>query len=226
MNKGIVLGIIFLVIGMSFTGSSYSRSIGKSQMHSFDGNILYVGGNGTGNYTRIQDAIENASDGDTVFVYDDSSPYYERFLIDKSINLIGEDKNTTVIDGEWGGTVIRINADFVTISGFKIIRSRGKNNYGIVNSGRNTIITGNIFSNSSYHIYLNSNNTLIEGNYIYGGTVGIRGYGYFNTTYGLYNNTIANNTIISCSTGIYLMGNIRTKIVGNIINSKIFPKLS
>jgi hypothetical protein len=31
-------------------------------------NTLYVGGNGQGNYTRIQDAINNASYGDTVFV--------------------------------------------------------------------------------------------------------------------------------------------------------------
>ena len=48
------------------------------------GNTLYVGGSGPGNYTRIQDAIDNASDGDTVFVYDDSSPYFE-IISDKII---------------------------------------------------------------------------------------------------------------------------------------------
>ena len=36
------------------------------------GNTLYVGGTGEGNYTKIQDAIDNASDGDTVYVFDDS----------------------------------------------------------------------------------------------------------------------------------------------------------
>ena len=35
----------------------------------FDGNILYVGGLGPNNYTKIQDAIDDAYDGDTVFVY-------------------------------------------------------------------------------------------------------------------------------------------------------------
>ena len=29
----------------------------------------YVGGSGGGNYSSIQDAIDDASDGDTVFVY-------------------------------------------------------------------------------------------------------------------------------------------------------------
>ena len=32
-------------------------------------NTLYVGGSGEGNYTKIQDAIDDASDGDIVFVY-------------------------------------------------------------------------------------------------------------------------------------------------------------
>ena len=36
----------------------------------FDGNILFVGGSGAGNYTNIQDAINDSVDGDTIFVYD------------------------------------------------------------------------------------------------------------------------------------------------------------
>ena len=45
------------------------------------GTILYVGGDGPGNYTKIQDAIENATSGDTIFVYDDSTPYFETLMI-------------------------------------------------------------------------------------------------------------------------------------------------
>ena len=65
------------------------------------GKTLYVGGSGPGNYSKIQDAINNASDNDTVFVYDDSSPYYENIVMDKPINLIGENMNSTVIDNEY-----------------------------------------------------------------------------------------------------------------------------
>ena len=47
------------------------------------GNILYVGGNGPNNYTKIQDAIDDASNGDTIFVY--NGTYYENVIINKII---------------------------------------------------------------------------------------------------------------------------------------------
>lgn len=59
--------------------------IGKNTTYDFvltPGNKLYVGGTAN-NYTRIQDAINAANDGDTIFVYDDSSPYYENLIINK-----------------------------------------------------------------------------------------------------------------------------------------------
>jgi len=85
-----------------------------------DGNTLYVGGDGPGNYSRIQDAVDDASDGDTVFVYDDSSPYYENVLVDKSIDLIGENRDTTVIDGGGEDDVVYVSAEGVTITGFTV----------------------------------------------------------------------------------------------------------
>jgi hypothetical protein len=45
------------------------------------GGWLYVGGSGPGNYTTIQQAINDASNGDTVYVYDDSSPYKEQVSV-------------------------------------------------------------------------------------------------------------------------------------------------
>ncbi|UCD13584.1 MAG: hypothetical protein JSW60_08515, partial [Thermoplasmatales archaeon] len=97
VKKGLAIGIILLFLSVSVIPST-GTTVEKSSI-SFDGNTLYVGGDGPGNYTKIQDAIDDASDGDTVFVYDDSSPYQqESYLnIEKSINLIGEDRDTTVI---------------------------------------------------------------------------------------------------------------------------------
>ncbi len=122
LNKALVIGIIFLFIGLSITTSVAVNTIKQSFMPTSNGNILYVGGTGPGNYTKIKDAINDADDGYTVFVYDDSSPYYENINIYKSINLIGENKNTTIIDGQnitWVDTV-RIIAPYVNISGFTI----------------------------------------------------------------------------------------------------------
>ena len=61
------------------------------------GNILYVGGSGPGNYSTIQSAIDNASDEDTIFIY--NGIYYENILINKKISLIGENNYSTIIDG-------------------------------------------------------------------------------------------------------------------------------
>jgi len=84
---------------------------------------LYVGGSGANNYTSIQEAIDDAMPGDTIFVYDDSSPYYENLTIDKSIKLIGENRKTTIVDGEGAKNVIRIIANNVSISNFSIRNS-------------------------------------------------------------------------------------------------------
>ena len=160
VRKGLVLGIIVLFVGASvvpsITGTIVEKQISKENNSSFmgfnpRGNILYVGGSGPGNYTTIQGAIDNASDGDTVFVYAYSSPYYENVVIDKSINLIGEDRNTTVIDGGGYGIVVNIPADGATVSGFTI----RKGSVGIFIWSNSNTITGNtITSNKADGIYL------------------------------------------------------------------------
>ena len=60
-----------------------------------NGNALFVGGTGIGNYTTIQDAIDNASNDDTVYVH--NGIYSEEIIIDKPINLVGSDKNFSII---------------------------------------------------------------------------------------------------------------------------------
>ncbi|PNX51882.1 MAG: hypothetical protein BV456_01445 [Thermoplasmata archaeon M8B2D] len=77
-------------------------------------NTLYVGGNGPGNYTRIQDAIDDASNGDTLYVF--SGNYFEDLTINKSIQLIGEDKDNVII---YGSIRVKSISD-VTIKSFKI----------------------------------------------------------------------------------------------------------
>ena len=105
----------------------YDKNLLKSSIIN-SGNIFYVGGSGPNNYTSIQDAIDAASDGDTVFVYDDSSPYYENVIVDKSINVIGEDKDSTVINGsklDSSLNTVNITADNVYIHGFSINDNSG-----------------------------------------------------------------------------------------------------
>ena len=128
----------------------------ETETQNFAHNILYVGGAGSNNYTHIQDAIDNASNGDTIFVYDDSSPYYENIIMDKSISLIGEDKNTTIIDGNRNGDVVKIAADGVILSGFTIQNS-GENefDFGIeIQSDCNKILENIIKNNGGLQYWL------------------------------------------------------------------------
>jgi len=95
-----VLVCILMIISMILPVSGIIVSEKTSQLLTTSGNILSVGGSGPGNYSTIQGAINAANDGDTVFVYDDSSPYNENIIITKPIVLLGENKLTTVIHGD------------------------------------------------------------------------------------------------------------------------------
>ena len=108
-----------LLISIVFTASG-TLTDEKTYREISIGSILYVGGGGPGNYTTIQEAIDDSTNSDTVFVYDDSSPYFENIVIDKSIELIGENKETTIIDGYNTGPVIWVLNNNVSISRFII----------------------------------------------------------------------------------------------------------
>jgi parallel beta-helix repeat protein len=145
MNRKILaVGIILLFIGIGIIPTSALDT--EKSLPTSRGHWLYVGGSGPGNYTKIQDAIDNASNGDTVFVYDDSSPYYETIKINKSLNLIGENRDTTIIDGHTKDCNIEIEAENVTISDFTIQNSSRS---GIlVRRVSHITITNNIIQNN------------------------------------------------------------------------------
>jgi len=119
LRKIMVLTVVILLLGTGIV-SGFNVNPDDEPKPLNLGNILYVGGTGEGNYTKIQDAIDNTSDGDTVFVYDDSSPYYENLVVNKSINLFGENQNTTILKANEGGTGINITTDNVSISNFYV----------------------------------------------------------------------------------------------------------
>ena len=188
----LILGIIFLLVGVSINPSASITTKKKSIKISNEGNTLFVGGSGPNNYTRIQDAIDNASDGDTVFVYNGTYPH--NVYIDKSIRLIGEDKNNTIIEGGWL-TYVRINADDVIVTGFTV------RDCGFYYSG------GIDIDDKSSNVTIIGNN--LSDNVI----IGVSNLGN--------NNYILNNTIKGNNEGIKLAGSNNT-ISGNIIDSNNF----
>jgi nitrous oxidase accessory protein len=128
MRKGLAVGIILLFVGTCIIPAIAQDT--EKPLPTSRGNWLYVGGSGPGNYSKIQDAINTSIDGDTIYVYNDSSPYYEHLTITTSIHLIGEDRKTTVIDGNGTGYVVVVDADNTTIQSLTI-QGSGSSHVGI-----------------------------------------------------------------------------------------------
>ena len=222
-NRILTLGILFLLVFSTIIPISFGYNVKISdnleQSSTLGrGKTLYVGGSGPDNYTRIKDAIRDAVDGDTVFVYDDSAPYYETAItISKSINLIGENRETTIIDGKKENWGIDVGADGVTISGFTILKGAGGfnpfNNGGImITSSDNNIISGNIILDSAYGIviYGSANYNTISDNIIES-----------NGDWGLYvqksnNNVISMNTFSDNDCGLALENSKNNEVSDNI----------
>ena len=141
MKKLITVGVILLFLGSSTSALAYSDE--KSLIPSSSGNTLYVGGSGPGNYTKIQDAINVSSDGDTVFVYNYSSPYFEHLVIAKEINLVGQNTLTTIINGCENYSVILVKASNVTITNFTLQNGEFcvTNPWYPTQGGRNNVFT-------------------------------------------------------------------------------------
>ena len=119
MKKMVLIGLIgFLLLSSFSIGAAFNKKIDLI-INNSNGNILYVGGSGPGNYSTVQDAIDTAIDGDIVYVF--CGTYNENIELNKRLNLIGEDKNTTIIDGEQKGCAINLSSENSIIKNFTII---------------------------------------------------------------------------------------------------------
>ena len=119
-------------------------------------------------YPTIQEAINMASPGDTIFVR--AGIYYENVIVNKTASLVGEDKESTIINAG-RGVGVKVVANGSRISGFTVYNYTGYQTLGgaIVVRGFDNVICNNIVVDSRQGIVLWSggNNTL-EGNMIVG----------------------------------------------------------
>lgn len=175
IKKRVVFEIIILVITASFVSVFHTNPSIATWLPQ-GGNWLYVGGFGPGNYSMIQDAINHASTGDIVFVYDDSAPYYEHLVINRPITLIGENRSLTIIDGKNTSTLVSITSDDVTITQFTFCNTGGRiedaglyitaDNTSIINCTVYRARTGIIIHHGTNHKILNCHlHTTGEGIY-------------------------------------------------------------
>jgi len=164
-------------------------------------------------YPTIQEAIDAANPGDFILVL--SGLYKENLTINKSLSLIGENKYTTIIDGENKEVYpILINQTYdVEISGFTV--KNGRYNNIVVKQCNNISIHDAIISNTSskcISVWDSSANTRIYGCIIFEASYGISLKGK--------DSLCENNEIYNFTTsGIWIGGENNTardnKICGN-----------
>lgn len=130
-----------------------SKAKNVNEKH-YEGKIITVGT--LEGYSNIQDAINNASEGDTIYVY--PGVYYENIFIGKKINLVGEHPSTTIIDGSKGMWPIKIDVIEIASGGVSICNFTIRNSIGdgagieVWEHYSEQKITNCIFSNNRYGI--------------------------------------------------------------------------
>lgn len=151
--------------------------------------IWIVGENG---FDRIQEAINKASSGDIIIV--GSGTYHETIVVNKSISLVGKDRESTILNGRGAENVISIKASNVNISGFTIKNSSSLTGCGIlVERVRNVIIKNNKIMDNKIGIrIISSQEGQIYKNTISSNDLGIQLIYSFESV--IHKNIIVNNT--------------------------------
>jgi parallel beta-helix repeat protein len=165
-------------------------------------------------YMTIQAAIDASEtlDGHTIFVR--NGTYYEYVVVDKSVSLIGENRETTIIDGNGTGNVVCAATNNVGISSFAIQNSgHAGPNHGIyIMPNMNGIsLNDNIVTNNQYGISMDSHsseNTLLNST-ITENEIGI--ILFDNSS----QNIVTNNNIANNAYGIYLLYSFNNTISNN-----------
>jgi len=192
--------ILLLIINLNTKGDFIKEKHTKIKLSN---NIIYVDDDNTQGpwngsidnpYQYIYQAISNSTNGDLIFVF--SGLYFETFIIDKKLTLIGENKSSTIIDGLYENYIINVTFDNIYFKNFTIRNSNGyrKNAAFIINSNNN-FIKNCTFYRAKIGLYLkNCKNNVIENC-------------TFNTnSQGILLESTINNSITSCCFGHNAIG--------------------
>jgi len=180
-------------------------------------NTLIVGGS-EADYASIQDAVDNAKDGDVIQVCNGS--YSENIFVNKSLTIRAacEDTDATIVRAKnIDDATFYINSNGVNVTGF-IIKSEksDKPEFNDENTGiyldnvQGCVIKNNVLSGHSNGIFLNhSSDTIILDNAL-----------FLNDLHGIHitnseNNVLLNNEVSSNKYGIYLVSSDNNRLSGN-----------
>jgi parallel beta-helix repeat protein len=165
-------------------------------------NVWTVDSGGLGDFRTVQEAVNAANDGDTVFIR--SGTYHEPVSIMKQIFLIGENPFDTIIDVQSfypTAYAVRVEANNVTVKNLTLCNSAS----GAFSNGK----TGGVFLYSSYGCDVE--NCIVKGN-----NQGITLYD--SNCSNIFNNLVTENGL-GITLGAYSNGNL---IRGNWVTNNSY----
>ena len=182
----LIIAILFFQLTINASGLQISKS---------EDSYIIVDKTSNGDYTSIQQAIDDAKPGSTIFVK--NGEYFELIEINKKINLVGENKENTIINPE-----------------------SKKNKYAVLVSESGTKIEGFTIKNRGPGIYTSSLRILVD-------SVIIEGCNIVDTPVGITvwsSGNIINNCYFSgcADEGIALIGSNYLKCENNRITNCTF----
>jgi len=223
-SKSLVVAIIFIMFFGSFI-TIFSTDISKA-----DGNEIYVDssfhsygdGSAQSPYNSIQKAIDEAEDGDTIFIF--NGYYDEPLVIYKNLRIWGGTEGETIIDAKSSKrNTIEITADHAELINCTVSDRRNYKTSPIgaliyVNAN-NVKITGNIVNRTEswgIHLDTSSGDCVINNNIINDTKKGIN-------IYSSDTNDILNNHISNCSEyGIHTSFSQNNRIYNNNISNSSY----
>jgi len=183
-------------------------------------------------FDKVQDGVDVLWAGGTVHVA--TGTYYENVFISRDeVELIGEDRDSTIIDGNQNDNVVTIHGGSCTVSGFRVRNSREWASAIFLWVPGDNTVTHNIILNTHYGIHLSSSdNNTISDNIITSNAIGITaGYSSHikitnnsieNNIYGIdtdscTNIEVANNYIFGNRIGVHMSASSNNMVINNII---------
>ena len=203
---GVILFFIEALIGFSLAYGAVIYVDDDNTSGPWDGTAEHP-------YQYIQDGIDAAASFDTVFVL--NGLYYENVLVDKPIDLDGENNSNTIIDAGNTGIGVHVTSDSAKVSGFTI--RNGGDYYPdagiLVDSSNYVTVSKNIVRDNDFHgivmrgcsLNLISWNTVAQNN-----RIGI--YVQHSTP-----NTVSWNTITANSWGMDIDRSDNNEVFANAI---------
>lgn len=172
-------------------------------------------------FPTIQSAINAANPGDTVFV--SLGTYYENVIVNKTLSLLGENWETTIIDGNSSGTLIMCSeVSDARICNFTI--QNGQNGVSLYQTTNITISQNLVQNVSGSGIFIeDSEQAHVKGNEIVNNGVGVASWDYV-TDCVFEENNIAGNAEGGINAGESFW--LENSIIGNNITDNQYYGVS